>query len=112
MLTENLIGTWDVSHETDEWPRLYEQRPPGYPEDALYTFYEENNSVKIVYNNTTYITEYEYYEEEKELRIYDDPLLRPLVVYSSFEISFSYTGERMSWEHPDLPVYLVLERVD
>ncbi|MFW6064525.1 MAG: hypothetical protein ACOC8Y_03005 [Candidatus Natronoplasma sp.] len=107
-----MIGTWDVSHETDEWPRLYEQRPPGYPEDALYTFYEENNSVKIVYNNTTYITEYEYYEEEKELRIYDDPLLRPLVVYSSFEISFSYTGERMSWEWPDLPVYLVLERVD
>jgi len=54
--------------------------------------------------------EWQFDEEEKELKIYregQDP-----EDVESFGVSFSLTGERMSWEHPDFPAYLVLESVD
>lgn len=104
-----LIGAWEVSHGTDEWTRLYEQYPPGMADEVIYTFYEDN-SVKIESNNRSYWNEWQFDEEEKELKIYHED--RDPEDVESFGVSFSLTGERMSWEHPDLPVYLVLESVD
>jgi len=118
-----LIGTWKVSHATSNL-RLLEVSPEDAsevpdillylignpPQDALekvqYTFYENNTIIEEQNGRISYIT-YEYDEEAKELMwsaatlVDDEPI----------DVSFSYTGERMSWTQSNIPGYLVFERV-